>query len=139
MKGEHERACKLFDQSFYRIMTTRQTENDFEQGANVRSNDALNRFALGASHDELRNIWLDSHFQEKHVESKFYPILLDHLEGKSKQVQEGLATLNSYEKKDLVETFQSLLNAHEWISGIAQKSLELLGEEPQKKKGLFRR
>lgn len=139
MKGEHERACRLFDQSYYRIMTTRQTENDFEQGANVRSNDALNRFALGASHDELRSIWLDSHFQENHVESKFYPILLDHLEGKSKQVHEGLATLNSYEKKDLVETFRSLLNAHEWISGIAQKSLELLGEEPQKKKGLFRR
>jgi hypothetical protein len=47
--------------------------------------------------------------------------------------------LNSREKKELVEIFKSLLGEHEWISGIAQTSLELLGEEPQKKKGLFRR
>ncbi len=137
--GEHEYARKVFDESYYRIMTTRETENDYEQGANIRSNDALHRFALGASHDELRSIWLDSHFQENHLESKFYPILLDHLEGNSEQVQTGLAELNAYQKKELVEIFKSLLDTHEWISGIAQTSLQLLGEEPQKKKGLFRR
>jgi tetratricopeptide (TPR) repeat protein len=137
--GEHEYARKAFDDCYYRIMTTRETENDYEQGANIRSNDALHRFALGASHDELRSIWLDSHFQEKHLESKFYPIVLDHIEGNGEQVQDGLAALNSHEKKELVEIFKSLLGEHEWISGIAQTSLELLGEEPQKKKGLFRR
>jgi tetratricopeptide (TPR) repeat protein len=137
--GEHEYARKAFDDCYYRIMTTRETENDYEQGANIRSNDALHRFALGASHDELRSIWLDSHFQENHLESKFYPIVLDHIDGNSTQVQDGLAALNSHEKKELVEIFKSLLGEHEWISGIAQTSLELLGEEPQKKKGLFRR
>jgi hypothetical protein len=65
--------------------------------------------------------------------------VLDHLEGNSKKVEEGLAALNSHEKKELVEIFKSLLGEHEWISGIAQTSLELLGEEPQRKKGLFRR
>jgi hypothetical protein len=137
--GEFEYARKVFDECYYRIMTTRETENDYEQGANIRSNDALHRFALGASHDELRSIWMDEHFQENHLESKFYPIVLDHLEGNSKKVEEGLAALNSHEKKELVEIFKSLLGEHEWISGIAQTSLELLGEEPQRKKGLFRR
>jgi tetratricopeptide (TPR) repeat protein len=137
--GEHEYARKVFDECYYRVMTTRENENDYEQGANLRSNDALHRLALGASHDELRSIWLDAHFQENHLESKFYPILLDHIEGKSEQVQAGLADLNKFQKKELVEIFKSLLDAHEWISGIAQTSLELLGEEPQKKKGLFRR
>lgn len=139
MTGEHEYARKAFDECYYRIMTTRETENDYEQGANIRSNDALHRFALGASHEELRSIWTDSHFQENHLESKFYPILLDHLEENSKRVQDGLATLNSTEKKELVEMFNSLLHAEQWISGIAQISLQLLGEEPQQKKGLFRR
>lgn len=139
MIGEHEKARQIFDACYYRIMTTRQSENDFEQGANSRSNDALHRFALGASHDELREIWLDAHFQENHVESKFYPILLDHLEGNESKVQEGLKSLKEREKKELIETFRSLINQHEWISDIARKSLLLLGEEPQKKKGLFRR
>ena len=137
--GEHEYARKAFDECYYRVMTTRETENDYEQGANIRSNDALHRFALGASHEELRSIWTDSHFQGNHLESKFYPILLDHLEEKSKQVQDGLAALNSAEKRELAEMFKSLLDADEWISGIAQTSLRLLGEEPQQKKGLFRR
>jgi tetratricopeptide (TPR) repeat protein len=139
MTGEHEDARKAFDECYYRIMTTRETENDYEQGANIRSNDALHRFALGAPHEELRSIWMDSHFQENHLESKFYPIVLDHIEGNSNQVQDGLAALNSREKKELIEVFKSLLDSHDWISGIAQTSLELLGEEPQKKKGLFRR
>ena len=137
--GEHEYARKAFDECYYRIMTTRETENDYEQGANIRSNDALHRFALGASHEELRSIWSDLHFQENHLESKFYPILLDHLEENSKQVQDGLAALNSAEKKELAEMFKSLLDSDQWISGIAQTSLQLLGEEPQQKKGLFRR
>lgn len=137
--GEHEYARKAFDECYYRIMTTRETQNDYEQGANIRSNDALHRLALGASHDELRGIWMDSHFQENHLESKFYPIVLDHIDGNSKQVQDGLSALNSHQKKELVEIFKSLLGEHEWISGIAQTSLELLGEEPRKKKGLFRR
>lgn len=137
--GEHQHARKVFDESYYRIMTTRETENDFNQGANIRSNDALHRFALGATHDELRSIWLDEHFQEDHLESKFYPILLDHLDGKSKEVEIGLEKLSEQNKKELVETFNELLSGDSWIAGIAKTSLELLSEEPQKKKGLFRR
>jgi hypothetical protein len=44
-----------------------------------------------------------------------------------------------FEKKELAEMFKSLLDADQWISGIARTSLQLLGEEPQQKKGLFRR
>jgi hypothetical protein len=64
---------------------------------------------------------------------------LDHLEGHSEIVQTRLAMFNKNERAELVEMFQSLLSAHEWVAGIAKTSLELLGEEPQKKKGLFRR
>jgi hypothetical protein len=120
-------------------MTTRETENDFEQGSNIRSNDALHRFALGASYDELRSIWCDAHHQEDNLESKFYPILLDHLEGKTEEVEAGLEKLTERNKKDLVEIFKELISGDNWISGIAKTSLELLPEEPQKKKGLFRR
>ena len=89
--GEHEYARKAFDECYYRSMTTRETQNDYEQGANIRSNDALHRLALGASHDELRGIWMDSHFQENHLESKFYPIVLDHIDGnKSNNAIENL-------------------------------------------------
>ncbi len=137
--GNHQKAREIFDQCYYRVMTTRETENDYDQGGNIRSNDALHRFALGAPHSELREIWEDSHFQENHLESRFYPIVLDHLEGNSEKVQTRLAMFNKNERAELIEMFQSLLNAHEWIAGIAKTSLELLGEEPQKKKGLFRR
>jgi tetratricopeptide (TPR) repeat protein len=137
--GHHEKARAIFDQCYYRVMTTRETENDYDQGGNIRSNDALHRFALGAPHSELREIWEDSHFQENHLESRFYPIVLDHLEGHSEIVQTRLAMFNKNERAELVEMFQSLLSAHEWVAGIAKTSLELLGEEPQKKKGLFRR
>jgi tetratricopeptide (TPR) repeat protein len=137
--GHHEKARAIFDQCYYRVMTTRETENDYDQGGNIRSNDALHRFALGAPHSELREIWEDSHFQENHLESRFYPIVLDHLEGNSEIVQTRLAMFNKNERAELVEMFQSLLSAHEWVAGIAKTSLELLGEEPQKKKGLFRR
>ena len=137
--GEHQYARKIFDESYYRIMITRETENDYEQGANIRSNDALHRLALGAPHSELREIWQDSHFQENHLESKFYPILLDHIEGNDNAVSAGLSALSKSEISELKDIFRTLLNDHEWIAGIARTSLEILGEEPRKKKGLFRR
>ena len=137
--GEHEYARKVFDDTYYRIMITRETDNDFEQGSNIRSNDALHRFALGASHEELREIWCDEHIQEDHLESKFYPILLDHIEGNSAKVEEGISKLDEKSKRELIETFKDLLNGSPWIAGIAKTCLELLPEEPQKKKGLFRR
>lgn len=137
--GEHEYARKIFDESYYRIMVTRETENDYEQGANIRSNDALHRMALGAPHSELREIWQDSHFQENHLESKFYPILLDHIEGNTKEVSVGLSALSKSEISELKDIFKTLLKDHQWIAGIARTSLDILGEEPQKKKGLFRR
>jgi tetratricopeptide (TPR) repeat protein len=137
--GDHQYARKVFDESYYRIMTTRESENDFAQGANIRSNDALHRFALGATYDELRSIWCDEHFQEDHLESKFYPILLDHLEGKNEEVKSGLEKLSSQNKRELIETFNELLSGDAWIAGIARTSLELLSEEPKEKKGLFRR
>ena len=137
--GEHEYARKVFDQTYYRIMITRESDNDFEQGSNIRSNDALHRLALGATHDEVREIWCDEHFQENHLESKFYPILLDHIEGNIARVEEGISKLDERSKRELIETFKDLLKGSPWIAGIAKTCLELLPEEPQKKKGLFRR
>ena len=139
LTGRHEEARRIFDECYYRVMTTRDTEIDYQQGSNSRSNDALHRLALGASHDELREIWEDAHFQENHLESRFYPIMLDHFEGNSEKVNSRIALLNKNERNELVEIFQTLVDQHEWIAGIARTCLELLGEEPQKKKGLFRR
>lgn len=137
--GEHEYARKVFDESYYRIMVTRETENDFVQGSNIRSNDALHRFALGASHDELRSIWCDEYLQENHLESKFYPILLDHIEGNSAKVEEEISNLDEKSKRELIETFEDLLKGSTWIAAIAKTCLALLPKEPQKKKGLFQR
>ena len=137
--GEHEYARKVFDETYYRIMITRETDNDYQQGSNIRSNDALHRFALGATHDELREIWCDEHMQENHLESKFYPILLDHIEGNRAKVEAGISKLDEKSKRELIETFEDLLKGGPWIAGIAKTCLELLPEEPQKKKGLFRR
>jgi hypothetical protein len=65
--------------------------------------------------------------------------LLDHFEGNTERVNSRLALFNKNERTELAEMFQSLIKEHDWIAGIAKTSLELLGEEPQKKKGLFRR
>jgi tetratricopeptide (TPR) repeat protein len=137
--GEHDFARKVFEDSYYRIMVTRESDTDFEQAANARSNCALHLFALGASHDELRAIWQEEHFQGDHLESKFYPILLDHIEGSTEKVSESLSGLTSNEKKELIADFKELLDSDTWIAGIAKTSIELLSEEPKKKKGLFGR
>jgi hypothetical protein len=77
--------------------------------------------------------------QENHLESKFFPILLDHFEGNSTKVEAGISKLDERNKRELIEIFEDLLKGGPWISGIAKTCLELLPEEPQKKKGLFRR
>lgn len=117
-------------------MITRETENDYEQGANIRSNDALHRLALGAPHSELREIWQDSHFQENHLESRFYPILLDHIEGNANAVSAGLSALSKSEVSELKDIFRTLLDDHEWIAGVARTSLEILGKSPEKERAL---
>ena len=137
--GEHDFARKVFEDSYYRIMVTRESDTDFEQAANARSNCALHLFALGASHDELRAIWQEEHFQGDHLESKFYPILLDHIEGSSEKVSKALGGLTTNEKQALIADFNELLDSDIWIAGIAKTSIELLSEEPKKKKGLFGR
>ena len=99
----------------------------------------MHLFALGASHDELRAIWQEEHFQGDHLESKFYPILLDHIEGSSEKVSKALGGLTTNEKQALIADFNELLDSDIWIAGIAKTSIELLSEEPKKKKGLFGR
>ena len=137
--NEHERARAIFDESYYKIMTTRETPNDFEQGANCRSNDALHRMALGASHDELREIWCDEHYQGMHIESVFYPILLLHIEGKDQEVKSAIASLQEIQTNELRATFQEIEKGTGWFAELAQLALKILPEEPQKKKGLFRK
>jgi tetratricopeptide (TPR) repeat protein len=136
---EHKRARNIFDESYYKIMTTRQTPNDFEQGANCRSNDALHRMALGASHDELREIWGDEHYQGMHVESIFYPILLLQIEGKDQEVKSAIANLQEFQISDLRTTFQEIEKGTGWFAELAKSALKILPEEPHKKKGLFRK
>ena len=68
--------------------------------------------------------------QENHLESKFYPILLDHIEGNGAKVEAEISKLDERSKRELIETFEDLLKGSPWIAGIAKTCLELLPEEP---------
>jgi|LakMenEpi03Aug12_release.lakeMendotaPanAssembly.Ray.scaffolds.fasta_scaffold65838_3 tetratricopeptide (TPR) repeat protein len=125
--GDSELARKVFDESFYTIMTTRNDENyDFEQAANCASNDAIHRLLLGHPVEEVKRIWNNKWLQGDHLESRFYPILIDFMEGAETT---SLIKLNDFSSSDITELreiFDELVNYNTRISDIASKALTLL-------------
>jgi len=125
--GDSELARKVFDESFYIIMTTRNDENyDFEQAANCASNDAIHRLLLGHPVEEVKRIWNNKWLQGDHLESRFYPILIDFMEGAETT---SLIKLNDFSSSDITELreiFDELVNYNTRIRDIASKALTLL-------------
>ena len=125
--GESEFARKVFDESFYTIMTTRNDENyDFEQAANCASNDAIHRLLLGHPAEELKLIWNNKWLQGQHLESRFYPILIDFMEGDETSTLIKLKEFSSSEILELKDIFNELVNYKSKISEIASQALTLL-------------
>ncbi len=137
--GEHQQAREFFDRYYFKIMTSLVPENGFEQAANMRSNDALNRWALGASKEELLEIWENEKFQEGHTESAFYPIFMEWLEGNTEEAIVKLEALPSSCLRELRETFDGKINFDGWFADISKKAFEFLKTIEPKKKGLFHR
>jgi hypothetical protein len=125
--GESEFARKVFDESFYTIMTTRNDENyDFEQAANCVSNDAIHRLLLGHPAEELKLIWNNKWLQGQHLESRFYPILVDFMEGDKTTTLIKLKEFSSSEIIELKDIFDELVKNNSKISEIASQALSLL-------------
>ena len=126
LRGDHSSAVELFNEVYYKVMISRETSQDFEQAANSRSNNALNRWALGENPEDLREIWADEYFQGDHLESKFYPILIDYQSGKTELAIEKLAQLPKFMRDELKEMFALSRENELWFGEISRSSLALL-------------
>lgn len=126
LKGEYEKGVELFNRVYYKVMTCRSYDKDFYETGNFRSNNALNRWALGADPEELRETWLDEYLQGDHAESKFYPILIDYEAGRTKEALAALADLPAAMRAELFETFTESKDNALWFGEISRKSLQLL-------------
>ena len=137
--GRHQESVDYHNKFYYRILTTRYSPIDFDQASNLRSNNALNLWALGTSTSELKAIWDDEFFQGSHVESKFYPILIDFLQGEVEASRNKVQSFDDSIKRELITTFEETSTHQGWFGEISRKSLELLGHEAKKRRGLFGR
>ena len=137
--GRHQESVDYHNEFYYRILATRYSPIDFDQASNLRSNNALNLWALGTSTPELKAIWEDEFFQGSHVESKFYPILIDFLQGDEESSRKKAQSLDDPIKRELIATFEETSSHQGWFGEVSRKSLELLGHETNKRRGLFRR
>lgn len=92
LEGEHARATALYDDAFElcETFTAECTEDDAESElssvaftnlVNARSNDALNRLALGGKNSIAREIW-EEMAPTGHAESNLCPAVLDYREGR---------------------------------------------------------
>jgi len=128
LQGEYQESVDLFEKYYYKIMSTRNSELDFDQAANMRSNYALNLWALGKEISELNYIWQDEYFQGEHAESMFYPILLEYMSGNSDKAISDVNQLQGYILNQLKDQFSSDFSSNTWFKNIAIKSLELLAK-----------
>jgi hypothetical protein len=126
--GKFQEAINLFERHYYKIMTTRDSELDFDQAANMRSNYAVNLWALGKDVAEINMIWQDEYLQGDHAESMFYPILIEYMSGDSNKAISDVKALPSYARDQLRSDFSEDFSNSPWFKNIATKSLELLAK-----------
>lgn len=126
LEGKHQEAVDFFDSVYYLVMTTRKQEGDFIQAPNARSNNALNLWALGADPTQLKTTWSDEYLQGDHVESKFYPILIDYEDGREKEALNALRALSRQQYDELIETFTENESNQLWFGDLCRRSLALL-------------
>ena len=128
LEGKYQEAVDIFDKHYYKIMTTRDLELDFEQSANMRSNYAVCLWALGKDVSELNKIWKDKYFQGEHAESMFYPILIEYMNGNADKAISDLKALPGYVINQLNYQFSEDYSIYPWFKNIANKSVELLAK-----------
>jgi hypothetical protein len=128
LEGKYQEAIDLFEKHYYKIMTTRDSDVDFDQAANMRSNYAVNLWALGKDVSELNKIWQDEYLQGDHAESMFYPILIEYMSGDSNKAISDVKALPSYARDQLRSDFSEDFSDSPWFKNIATKSLELLAK-----------
>jgi hypothetical protein len=141
-EGKHQEARDFFDAHYYTIMTSLDSDEDFAQASNMRSNDAVNRWALGASDEELLAIWEDEKFQEGHTESLFYPLLLKWRKGEKEAAIALVQKLPDHVLEELRETFANEDERTGWFAELSRQAREFLTEgapAKAKKKGFFSR
>jgi tetratricopeptide (TPR) repeat protein len=138
-EGKHQEARVFFDAHYFTIMTSLDSDEDFDQASNMRSNDALNRWALGASDDEVIAIWSDEKFQEGHSESLFYPLLAQWRRGNKEIATAALTQLPESVLTELRQTFSSSDKRVGWFAELTADAAEFLGASKPKKKGFFSR
>lgn len=126
LSGKHQEGIDYFNSNYYKMMITRESDLDFQQAANARSNNALNRWALGASPEKLKAIWADEYLQGNHVESKFYPILIDFEAGNDEAAYLALKELSDWQMRDLKQTFEEDQNNPFWFGALCKRALQLL-------------
>ena len=141
-RGEHARACQLYDETFEacRDFTEECIEEDdeselasvaFTNIVNARSNDALNRLALGGPATDAGEVWQEM-APSGHAESVFYPAVLALRAG---QVDQARAMVRGFPSEVLVEmrdTINEGLNTTGWFvdwSRDAQRVLSLLEDD----------
>lgn len=139
LQGQHKEAREFFDSHYFTIMSQLDSEEDFHQASNMRSNDALNRWALGASEEEVLAIWSDEKFQEGHTESSFFPIFIKWRNGDRENAVRELAALPAHMISELNETFSDPDEATGWFREISREASEFLSQGKPKKKGFFSR
>jgi hypothetical protein len=141
-EGKHQEARDFFDAHYYTIMTSLDSDEDFAQASNMRSNDAVNRWALGARDEELLAIWEDEKFQEGHTESLFYPLLLKWRKGEKEAAIALVQKLPDHVLEELRETFANEDERTGWFAELSRQAREFLTEgapAKTKKKGFFSR
>lgn len=126
LEGKYQEAVDFYKSVNYLVMTTRNNPSDFTQAPNARSNNALNLWALGADPNHLRSIWSDEYLQGDHVESKFYPILIDYELGLEREALDALRALNRQQYEELIETFTENETNQLWFGDLCRRSLALL-------------
>jgi hypothetical protein len=138
-EGKFQEARDFFDAHYFSIMSRLDSDEDFAQASNMRSNDALNRWALGASDEEVIAIWSDEKFQEGHAESLFYPLLIQWRNGDKERASAALAALPAHIIAELNDAFAEDRKRVGWFADLSAEAREFLGAGKPKKKGFFSR
>jgi len=128
LEDKYQEAVTLFDRHYYKIMITRDSNLDFDQAANMRSNYALNLWALGKNVTELNKIWQDEYLQGDHAESMFYPKLIEYMQGDANKAIANVKALPDYIRVQLKSDFSEDFSGSAWFKNIATLSMELLAK-----------
>lgn len=140
LRGEHARAAELYDDTFDRCEAFTEECIDvdaeselasvaFTNLVNARSNDALNRLALGGPHSAAREIW-EEMAPTGHAESNLGPAVLDYRDGRVESARERVASATPEVIAEMREIVPEGLAAGgwfgEWCQDI-QRVLDLAG------------